>query len=184
MSPSFFLSYQNAKKVPHCFLERVGDIDPIGVVYLSFRKGALSQDHSILASHCQTYSVKYWNVLYIPYYVCIKLLDTYCLKRSLQHTLMLYMYNSHHFPYNYCVHLKPFLFQYCGSLLGRTFCKTTVGDFICSSILPCDHAFIQPFQGTLCCACSVLVELVSLNACRAFYKLLCSGVLYIVLVLV
>ena len=52
------------------------------------------------------------------------------------------------------VHLKPFLFQYCGSLLGGTFCKTTVGDFICSSILPCDHAFIQPFQGTLYCACS------------------------------
>ena len=82
------------------------------------------------------------------------------------------------------VHLKPFLFQYCGSLLGRTFCKTTVGDFICSSILPCDHAFIQPFQGTLCCACSVLEELLSLNACRAFYDLLCPGALHIVLLLV
>ena len=82
------------------------------------------------------------------------------------------------------VHLKPFLFQYCGSLLGGTFCKTTVGDFICSSILPCDHAFIQPFQGTLCCACSVLEELVSLNACRAFYDLLCPGALHIVLLLV
>ena len=47
MSPSFFLSYKNAKKkAPRCFLERVGDIDPIGVVYLSFGGGELWQDRS------------------------------------------------------------------------------------------------------------------------------------------
>ena len=66
--------------------------------------------------------------------------------------------------------LKPCFRLYCGSLLGRTFCKTTVGDSICSLILPCDHAFVQHFQGTLYCACSVLKELVTLNACRVFYE--------------
>ena len=66
--------------------------------------------------------------------------------------------------------LKPCFRLYCDSLLGRTFCKTTVGDSICSLILPCDHAFVQHFQGTLYCACSVLKELVSLNACRVFYE--------------
>ena len=44
---SFILPYLlECKKVPHCVLERVGDIDPIGVVYLSFGGGELSQDHS------------------------------------------------------------------------------------------------------------------------------------------
>ena len=32
--------------------------------------------------------------------------------------------------------------------------------FECSSILPCNHAFVQHFQGTLYLACSVLKELV------------------------
>ena len=47
MSPSCFLSYKNAKKKAlHCFLERVGDIYPIGVVYRSYEGGELSQDRS------------------------------------------------------------------------------------------------------------------------------------------
>ena len=45
---SFILPYLlECKKKSHTsFLERVGDIDPIDVVYLSFGGGELSQDHS------------------------------------------------------------------------------------------------------------------------------------------
>ena len=94
--------------------------------------------------------------------------------RLLRRLVIAYLHVVHveqsSFPVH-CVHLNHFLFQYCGSLLGRAFCKPIVGDFICSSILPCNNAFVQPFQGTLYRACYVLQELVSLNACSVFSKL-------------